>query len=257
MGVARVLVLPVYRRYWLYHAWTDTSKAEQAAPQTLVGRLQTKALETFRQQWNKIEAAPAGTFNNRLYRLAQYLMSRVDPSETFLKALPQQADALEIRYPSSLPERLVRRRLRLLAAKAIPFHRSRLRIWSMAILPQLPLIPLPLPNVTIYYTVWRVVSNFSAERGASSLAAALELCSDMQRLKLAQQLQQLQQESGLQLKPGSWTQQLVADISRLATPLPLSAVQALMESYKQPHLLEHYKAANRKCLKPEQQQQTE
>jgi len=52
------------------------------------------------------------------------------------------------------------------------------------------------------------------DAGASSLAAALELCSNLQRLKLAQQLQQLQQESGLQLKQGSWTQQLVADINK-------------------------------------------
>jgi hypothetical protein len=43
----------------------------------------------------------------------------------------------------------------------------------------------------------------------------------------------------------------------LAAPLPLSAVQTLMEVYKQPHLLEHYKAANRKCLNPEHQQQPE
>jgi len=42
MGVARVLVLPVYRKYWLYHAWTELSNAEQVTPQTLVGRLQTK-----------------------------------------------------------------------------------------------------------------------------------------------------------------------------------------------------------------------
>lgn len=66
---------------------------------------------------------------------------------------------------ASLPERLVRRRLRHLAAKAEPFHNSRLRVWSAAVVPQLPLIPLPLPNITIYYTVWRIISNRSASRG--------------------------------------------------------------------------------------------
>jgi hypothetical protein len=66
---------------------------------------------------------------------------------------------------ASLPERLVRRRLRLLAAKAAPFHASRLRLWAAILLPQIPLIPLPLPNVTIYYTIWRIASNRSAGRG--------------------------------------------------------------------------------------------
>lgn len=47
-----------------------------------------------------------------------------------------QADLLQFSYPSSLPERLVRRRLRLLAAKAQPFHASRLRVWSLALVPQ-------------------------------------------------------------------------------------------------------------------------
>lgn len=66
---------------------------------------------------------------------------------------------------ASLPERLVRRRLRLLAAKAQPFHASRLRVWAAILLPQIPLIPLPLPNITIYYTIWRIASNRSAGRG--------------------------------------------------------------------------------------------
>jgi hypothetical protein len=47
-----------------------------------------------------------------------------------------QADSFEFRYPASLPERLVRRRLRLLAAKAGPFHASRLRGWALALVPQ-------------------------------------------------------------------------------------------------------------------------
>lgn len=30
---------------------------------------------------------------------------------------------------------------------------------------QIPLIPLPLPNVTIYFTIWRIISNRSAGKG--------------------------------------------------------------------------------------------
>ena len=34
-------------------------------------------------------------------RFGQYVLSKVDPSESFLKALPQQADSLDILYPVS------------------------------------------------------------------------------------------------------------------------------------------------------------
>lgn len=30
---------------------------------------------------------------------------------------------------------------------------------------QIPLIPLPLPNITIYFTIWRIISNRSAGKG--------------------------------------------------------------------------------------------
>lgn len=36
---------------------------------------------------------------------------------------------------------------------------------AMLLLVQIPLIPLPLPNVTIYFTIWRIISNRSAGNG--------------------------------------------------------------------------------------------
>lgn len=81
---------------------------------------------------------------------------------------------------------------------------------------QVPLIPLPLPNVTIYYTLWRVASNHSARKGAVALQAALDVCSDLQRLALARQLQQLQRQ-GVVLVAGSWAERLAADAGRSAT----------------------------------------
>jgi hypothetical protein len=49
--------------------------------------------------------------------------------------------------------------------------------------------------------------------GAAALAAALELSSDAQRLHLAQQLRQLQQQ-GVTLQRGSWAEQLAAEADR-------------------------------------------
>ncbi|KAF6256221.1 mitochondrial K+-H+ exchange-related-domain-containing protein [Scenedesmus sp. NREL 46B-D3] len=303
----KVLVLPVLRRYWLFHAWKEVPPQPPGVKPSWKEAVQAKVMGSFQSQWAKLEAAPHGTFNHKLFKFGQYVMSKVDPSESFLKALPQQADGLEILYPASvasLPERFVRRRLRLLAAAAQPFHASRLRLWIGILLPQLPLIPLPLPNVTIYYTIWRITSNRSAGRGAANLAAALELSSDIQRLNLAQQLLQLQQQ-GVKLQRGTWAEQLAAEADslhqqvqlrmassrsssssehaaaeqqskqlplpvfiadkhleqlvepaeRLLSPLPEAAVLRLAELYDQHHLLEHFRAANRKCLDKNQQQQ--
>jgi hypothetical protein len=78
---------------------------------------------------------------------------------------------------------------------------------------QIPILPLPLPNVTIYYTLWRIVSHQSASTGARVLQDALELLSTQQRYQLALQLQQLV-EGGQALQPGTWPLQLLQEKDR-------------------------------------------
>lgn len=41
-GAVKVLVLPVLRRYWLYHAWREAHPQQQGAKQTLMEGLQAK-----------------------------------------------------------------------------------------------------------------------------------------------------------------------------------------------------------------------
>lgn len=41
---------------------------------------------------------------------------------------------------TSVPERLVRRRLRLLARKRVPFHEKRFWLWAISLPPQAPLV---------------------------------------------------------------------------------------------------------------------
>lgn len=145
-GAVKVLVVPVFRRYWLFHAWR-TAAAASAPPkpwqqgsslgeqlQLLLGALQRWGSKQGEHQWQKIATAPEGTFNHKLHRcvvsrlaaspgrcrpcmyasmhraccrslphvgwlppcvlfsrrLAQEVLSRVDPNESFLKVLPQQ-----------------------------------------------------------------------------------------------------------------------------------------------------------------------
>lgn len=93
--------------------------------------------------------------------------------------------AFEILHPASLDPRLVRRLLRRLCQKRAPEHRRGALLWALALVPQAPLSVLPLPNVTVYYTLWRVFMHWSASVGAKSLLGALDRLSDEQRRALA------------------------------------------------------------------------
>lgn len=74
------------------------------------------------------------------------LLEQVTPEEKFLRQIPKTASECDIVYPSALPEKLVRRRLHLLATECTAGHRRWL-FWSWAALP---------------FTVATVVSRVSA-----------------------------------------------------------------------------------------------
>lgn len=147
-GAVKVLVVPVFKRYWLFHAWRTAAAAASAPPkpwqqgsslteqlQLLLAAIQRWGSKQGEQQWQKIVTAPEGTFNHKLHRyvvfpalrpplldavapcmracmhrascrslvappglaaslgvlfsrrLAQEVLSRVDPNESFLKVL--------------------------------------------------------------------------------------------------------------------------------------------------------------------------
>jgi hypothetical protein len=67
-------------------------------------------------------------------------------------------------YPPCLPERLVRRTLRLVARRRVQHHQRRLLLWALAIPPQLPLALTPLPNGPVYYTIYRMVAHYGEAR---------------------------------------------------------------------------------------------
>ncbi len=56
---------------------------------------------------------------------------------------------------ASLDPTLVRRRLRIVSLHRAAFHRRRILGWGLATVPQLPLLVTPLPNVTVYYSIYR------------------------------------------------------------------------------------------------------
>jgi Mitochondrial K+-H+ exchange-related len=111
MDTVRVLTLPIAGRFILWHAWREAPAATGPPKEWTSGRslrekatllggaLQHRAATFASAQWSKLESAPPGTLNARLFTIAQSALSRVDPSESFLKSLPSNAAVLEVLHP--------------------------------------------------------------------------------------------------------------------------------------------------------------
>lgn len=228
------LVLPIFRRYWLWTAVesrpngatpaVNLERINRARRDSLAGegnvtledrfqrfgqRWASRAQARLMAEWNKLENAKEGTFRNYGYRLAQAVLSREDPQESFLKSIPTGPAQVEIKYPSSLEERLVRRRLRLLAHQGHKRHRSRFVLWIFALIPQLPLMITPLPNITVYYTAYRVFSHYRAFQGSKALERGFAALDTAQLGSLRDQLLRVQSDRNLIYDSDSWPARLI------------------------------------------------
>jgi hypothetical protein len=228
-GRVKALVLPIWRRHWLCHAWqadpAAAAAATAAAPRrswrdgqnleerfgiladSLADRLSARLLA----EWRKLEAAAEGSLRGRAYRAAQAVLAREPPEEAFFKAVPSEPGAeLEVAYPASLSKRLVRRRLRAAAAAARRRHRRLLLGWALAAAPQAPLLLTPLPNVTVYYTGYRIYSHWRALQGARALDRAFAAADSAQLTATRDALLRLQAaRPELVFPPDEWPARLI------------------------------------------------
>ncbi|XP_021749002.1 uncharacterized protein LOC110714764 [Chenopodium quinoa] len=67
--------------------------------------------------WTGLEKTPQGSFKKKIYGVGLWLLSRVKPSKLFVTGV-------EITYPISLNDRLVRRRLRHIAMSGSVIHKK-------------------------------------------------------------------------------------------------------------------------------------
>lgn len=120
-------------------------------------------------QWITLGAAKEGSIKHRLYRVGEKLLSRIKPSEMFLKSIPADATSLEIIFPSGLNPRLVRRRVRHIGKSGAQIH-SKYMYGSFACLPFSVLFGiLPVPNVPLFWNMFRAYSNWQALEGSRKL----------------------------------------------------------------------------------------
>lgn len=83
----RILVIPIFRRYWCFHAIEDAKAAQTLAMEassiewrkganleeklSLLGtKVSSLAHGKIVQQWKKLEAAPDGSIKNRIFKYA-------------------------------------------------------------------------------------------------------------------------------------------------------------------------------------------
>lgn len=225
----RALVLPLKRATgawgktsrssWLWSSWERAS--EQQASLQSVGDMQSLELRLeafgahlrssvwskFMTSWRRLETAPAGSLRNRWHRfIVNVVLKREDPRESFLKSIPLDNGTLDVTYPDHLPEKLVRRRLRLLAMQGRARHRRGVLLWSLAFIPQMPLMMTPLPNISVYYTLYRLYSHIRALKGSFMLGHGFHALDAKQLVDLREQLSRYDADA---LIPGTWPHKLV------------------------------------------------
>ncbi|KAK9060546.1 hypothetical protein SSX86_021250 [Deinandra increscens subsp. villosa] len=193
---ARLLVFPIKGRNWCFVRSIDRSDSQSQSSQspTTFKQLWQKissssqkstaanvelcidfAANKMNKAWSGLEKAPPGSFKNKIHSLGLRLLSRVKPSEIFLKSIPKQLTGVEVVFPSSLNARLVRRRLRHIALSGTIVHKNYF-YGSITLLPATSAFAvLPLPNVPFFWMLFRTYSHWRALKGSEKL---LELVSD-------------------------------------------------------------------------------
>ncbi|XP_024980532.1 uncharacterized protein LOC112517362 [Cynara cardunculus var. scolymus] len=193
---ARLLVFPIKGRNWCFirsidrsttqsqssqtpttfkHLWNNISSSSHKSAAANLELCVDFAADKMNKAWSGLEKAPPGSFKNKIHGLGLSLLSRVKPSEIFLKSIPKQLTGVEVVFPSSLNARLVRRRLRHIALRGTVVHKNYF-YGSVTLLPVTSAFAvLPLPNVPFFWILFRTYSHWRALKGSEKL---LQLVSD-------------------------------------------------------------------------------
>lgn len=178
----RVVVFPLLRRNWVFHtvpcvqaasksngASATTANAGGAEKQGWSEAVQQKVNRMAQNEWHRMEKASKRSLRGVTYRFAQWVLSKRDPMATFLGSIPQDTERLEVIFPGGIPERMVRRRLRMLATQRRKELRSQMMKWWGATAASIPLFILPVTNLPLYWAVYQLHISRKAVRGAKKL----------------------------------------------------------------------------------------
>ncbi|KAJ1984975.1 hypothetical protein H4R34_000319 [Dimargaris verticillata] len=161
----RLLVVPIYQSQWAYHCSTTIRPT---------GRLASWVAYATRK-WEALAEAKTRTWRRRLYATGTGLMDKIDYHEWFLKSVPSRGDAgdlqkMTVHYPPLLDGTQVQAQLVQMVKERKPYHRRYLTL-SCLWLPlslSFGLVPL-IPNIPLFYNLFRVYSHYKAHQGAEHL----------------------------------------------------------------------------------------
>ncbi|XP_020238370.1 uncharacterized protein C23H3.12c [Cajanus cajan] len=147
--------------------WTNINVAKpiNAKAELLVDYIANK----MNVAWVGLERAPDKSLKKKIHGLGLWLLSRVKPSEIFLKSISKEITSVEVIYPSSLNAQLVRRRVRHIAMRGTVIHRKYF-YGSVSLIPLTSALSvLPLPNVPFFWVLFRTYSHWRALQGSEKL----------------------------------------------------------------------------------------
>lgn len=232
---ARLVVFPIRGRNWCFSRSIDPTASESASAQTpsTLKDLWTKISSSssssksdavssttsgsnaeivadfisfkMNKAWTALEKAPDGSFKHKLHGIGLKLLSRVKPSEIFLKSITRDVTSVEITYPSSINPQLVRRRLRHIALRGTIIHKKYF-YGSVSLLPLTSAFTvLPLPNIPFFWILFRSYSHWRALQGSEKLLQLVSdrsyLCNSSSDDKKTEHKVQQYLSSALDLKP--------------------------------------------------------
>ncbi|XP_020248369.1 uncharacterized protein LOC109825871 isoform X2 [Asparagus officinalis] len=140
---ARLVVFPIKGRNWCFAKSLDSVSSSQSSSsppklKDLWRKINADGVSTkqnmetvadfvadkMNRGWVALEKAPQGSIKSKIHSLGVKLLSRVKPTEIFLKSVSENVTKVEITYPASLNPRLVRRRLRHMAIRGSAIHKK-------------------------------------------------------------------------------------------------------------------------------------
>lgn len=193
---AKLVVFPVKGRNWCFARCLEPISSSQASSSPTryrdlwrkisnTGIMKKENVETvadffankMSRAWTGLQNAPEGSIKSKFHSLGVKLLSRVTPTEIFLKSVTEDVKNVEITFPSNLNPRLVRRRLHHVALRGSAIHKK--NFYGAVVLAPITsaFAVLPLPNIPFFWIVFRAYSNWRAFKGSERLKLLVSDCS--------------------------------------------------------------------------------
>ncbi|KAJ1994504.1 hypothetical protein H4R33_000210 [Dimargaris cristalligena] len=161
----RLFVVPIFKNHWGYHCQTSVLPS---------GRL-ARWVDYASTKWEGLSAAKPNSWKFRLYTSGSNLMDKIDYHEWFLKSVPprnpvEDRGRMPVICPATLDTDEVQTKLTHLITQRKPYHQRYLTLSCLWLPLSLAFSLVPLvPNVFLFYNLFRVYSHYRAYQGADHL----------------------------------------------------------------------------------------